>query len=161
MIRLKDVINNMVDKLGEFALEVMRVSKEVGQMGILGGQARVSDVSGTWSDLTDAFNHLAGNLTTQVRSIAKVTKAVAQGDLSLQIEVEARGEILELKEIVNGMVVRLRGFAKEVTRVSEEVGSMGILGGQANVPDVEGVWMQLTTNVNKVSFFSLISYNQN
>jgi osomolarity two-component system sensor histidine kinase NIK1 len=109
MIRLKDVINNMVDKLGQFAVEIMRVSKEVGQMGILGGQARVDDVSGTWSNLTEAFNHLAGNLTTQVRSIAKVTKAVAQGDLSLQIEVEARGEILELKEIVNVMVVRLRG----------------------------------------------------
>jgi osomolarity two-component system, sensor histidine kinase NIK1 len=124
MIRLKDVINNMVDKLGEFAYEVMRVSKEVGQMGILGGQARVRDVSGTWSDLTDAFNHLAGNLTTQVRSIAKVTKAVAQGDLSLQIEVEARGEISELKEIVNGMVVRLRGTGISCSLICSDLGCL-------------------------------------
>ncbi|KAL7278312.1 hypothetical protein ACG7TL_008288 [Trametes sanguinea] len=150
MIQLKDVINAMVDKLGQFAKEVTRVSQEVGTEGKLGGQALVLDVEGTWRELTGVVNKLAANLTNQVRSIAKVTKAVALGDLSKQIEVDARGEILELKNTVNGMVVRLRALAAEVTRVTLEVGSKGQLGGQAHVPDVEGVWLELTRNVNRM-----------
>jgi osomolarity two-component system sensor histidine kinase NIK1 len=113
----------------------------------LGGQAVVFDVEGTWRELTGVVNNLAANLTSQVRSIAKVTKAVALGDLSKQIEVDARGEILDLKNTVNGMVVRLRALAAEVTRVTLEVGSQGRLGGQAHVPDVEGVWFELVRNV--------------
>jgi osomolarity two-component system sensor histidine kinase NIK1 len=113
----------------------------------LGGQALVLDVEGTWRELTGVVNNLAANLTSQVRSIAKVTKAVALGDLSKQIEVDARGEILDLKNTVNGMVVRLRALAAEVTRVTLEVGSQGKLGGQAHVPDVEGVWFELVRNV--------------
>jgi HAMP domain-containing protein len=114
----------------------------------LGGQALVLDVEGTWRELTGVVNKLAANLTSQVRSIAKVTKAVALGDLSKQIEVDARGEILDLKNTVNGMVVRLRALAAEVTRVTLEVGSQGKLGGQAHVPDVEGVWLNLVRNVS-------------
>ena len=136
-----------VDQLSAFASEVTRVSQEVGTEGKLGGQALVLDVEGTWRELTGVVNKLAANLTSQVRSIAKVTKAVAMGDLSKQIDVDARGEILELKNTVNGMVLRLRTLAKEVTRVTLEVGSQGKLGGQANVPDVEGVWLDLTRNV--------------
>jgi osomolarity two-component system, sensor histidine kinase NIK1 len=113
----------------------------------LGGQALVLDVEGTWRELTAVVNKLAANLTNQVRNIARVTKAVALGDLSKQIDVDARGEILDLKNTVNGMVVRLRALAAEVTRVTLEVGSQGILGGQAHVPDVEGVWLELTRNV--------------
>ena len=113
----------------------------------LGGQALVLDVEGTWRELTNVVNNLAGNLTSQVRSIAMVTKAVALGDLSRQIDVDARGEILELKETVNAMVIRLRTLAAEVTRVTMEVGSRGNLGGQVNVPNVEGVWQDLTRNV--------------
>jgi osomolarity two-component system sensor histidine kinase NIK1 len=113
----------------------------------LGGQALVLDVEGTWRELTSVVNNLAANLTSQVRSIAKVTKAVALGDLSKQIEVDARGEILDLKDTVNRMVVRLRALAAEVTRVTLEVGSQGKLGGQADVPDVEGVWFELVRNV--------------
>ncbi|KXN88384.1 Hybrid signal transduction histidine kinase J [Leucoagaricus sp. SymC.cos] len=139
MVQLKDVINTMVDKLGQFAKEVTRVSQEVGTEGKLGGQALVLDVEGTWEKLTGV-----------VRSIAKVTKAVALGDLSKQIEVDARGEILDLKNTVNGMVVRLRALAAEVTRVTLEVGSQGKLGGQAHVPDVEGVWFELVRNVNRM-----------
>ncbi|KAK7020729.1 histidine kinase osmosensor, partial [Paramarasmius palmivorus] len=150
MVTLKDVINTMVDKLGQFAKEVTRVSQEVGTEGKLGGQALVLDVEGTWRELTGVVNKLAANLTSQVRSIAKVTKAVALGDLSKQIEVDARGEILDLKNTVNGMVVRLRALAAEVTRVTLEVGSQGKLGGQANVPDVEGVWYELVRNVNRM-----------
>ncbi|KZT34623.1 HAMP TYPE histidine kinase, partial [Sistotremastrum suecicum HHB10207 ss-3] len=150
MVQLKDVINAMVDKLGQFAREVTRVSLEVGTEGKLGAQAQVYGVEGTWAELTSEVNKLAENLTIQVRSIAMVTKAVARGDLSQKIDVEARGEILELKNTVNGMVVRLRALAAEVTRVTEEVGSHGILGGEAIVPDVEGVWYQLTVNVNKM-----------
>ncbi|KAJ8091873.1 histidine kinase osmosensor [Marasmius tenuissimus] len=150
MVTLKDVINTMVDKLGQFAKEVTRVSQEVGTEGKLGGQALVLDVEGTWRELTGVVNKLAANLTSQVRSIAKVTKAVALGDLSKQIEVDARGEILDLKNTVNGMVVRLRALAAEVTRVTLEVGSQGKLGGQANVPDVEGVWFELVRNVNRM-----------
>ncbi|KZP13596.1 hypothetical protein FIBSPDRAFT_753155 [Athelia psychrophila] len=150
MVQLKDVINTMVDKLGQFAQEVTRVSQEVGTEGKLGGQALVLDVEGTWRELTGVVNKLAANLTSQVRSIAKVTKAVALGDLSKQIEVDARGEILDLKNTVNGMVVRLRALAAEVTRVTLEVGSQGKLGGQAHVPDVEGVWFELVRNVNRM-----------
>lgn len=150
MVQLKDVINTMVDKLGQFAKEVTRVSQEVGTEGKLGGQALVLDVEGTWRELTGVVNKLAANLTSQVRSIAKVTKAVALGDLSKQIEVDARGEILDLKNTVNGMVVRLRALAAEVTRVTLEVGSQGKLGGQAHVPDVEGVWLNLVRNVNRM-----------
>ncbi|KAG6906866.1 hypothetical protein DXG01_011628 [Tephrocybe rancida] len=150
MVQLKDVINTMVDKLGQFAKEVTRVSQEVGTEGKLGGQALVLDVEGTWRELTGVVNKLAANLTSQVRSIAKVTKAVALGDLSKQIEVDAQGEILDLKNTVNGMVVRLRALAAEVTRVTLEVGSQGKLGGQAHVPDVEGVWFELVRNVNRM-----------
>jgi len=148
MVQLKEVINAMVDKLGQFAKEVTRVSQEVGTEGKLGGQALVLDVEGTWRELTGVVNSLAANLTNQVRSIAKVTKAVAQGDLSKQIDVDAQGEILELKNTVNEMVVKLRVLAAEVTRVTLEVGSKGVLGGQAHVPDVEGVWLELTRNVS-------------
>ncbi|KAJ8482196.1 hypothetical protein ONZ45_g15040 [Pleurotus djamor] len=150
MVQLKDVINGMVDKLGQFAKEVTRVSQEVGTEGKLGGQALVLDVEGTWRELTGVVNKLAANLTNQVRSIARVTKAVALGDLSKQIDVDARGEILDLKNTVNGMVIRLRALAAEVTRVTLEVGSQGKLGGQAHVPDVEGVWYELVRNVNRM-----------
>ncbi|PBK60059.1 hypothetical protein ARMSODRAFT_966454 [Armillaria solidipes] len=150
MVSLKDAINTMVEKLGKFAKEVTRVSQEVGTEGRLGGQAVVPDVEGTWQELTDVVNNLAANLTSQVRSIAAVTKAVAVGDLSKQIEVDARGEILDLKNTVNGMVIRLRALAAEVTRVTLEVGSQGKLGGQATVEDVEGVWFSLVKNVNRM-----------
>ncbi|THU96840.1 hypothetical protein K435DRAFT_663749 [Dendrothele bispora CBS 962.96] len=150
MTTLKDIINSMVERLGQFAKEVTRVSVEVGTEGKLGGQALVLDVEGTWRELTGVVNKLAANLTNQVRSIAKVTKAVALGDLSKQIEVDASGEILDLKNTVNGMVVRLRLLAAEVTRVTMEVGSQGKLGGQANVPDVSGVWWELVRNVNRM-----------
>ncbi|KAI0312759.1 hypothetical protein OF83DRAFT_1066664 [Amylostereum chailletii] len=150
MVELKDVINTMVDKLGTVTREVTRVSVEVGTKGKLGGQARVPEVEGTWRELIGVVNNLAANLTSQVRSIATVTTAVARGDLSKQIEVDAQGEILDLKNTVNGMVVRLRALAAEVTRVTLEVGSQGILGGQARVPDVEGVWLELTRNVNRM-----------
>ncbi|GJJ14452.1 hypothetical protein Clacol_008716 [Clathrus columnatus] len=150
MIQLKDVINGMVDKLSQFAKEVTRVSQEVGSEGRLGGQALVQDVEGTWRELTNVVNVLAENLTNQVRSIAAVTKAVARGDLSKQIEVDANGEILDLKTTVNGMVLQLRTLASEVTRVTLEVGSQGKLGGMAEVPGVEGVWRELTYNVNQM-----------
>ncbi|THU84046.1 hypothetical protein K435DRAFT_929096 [Dendrothele bispora CBS 962.96] len=136
-----------VERLGQFAKEVTRVSVEVGTEGKLGGQALVLDVEGTWRELTGVVNKLAANLTNQVRSIAKVTKAVALGDLSKQIEVDASGEILDLKNTVNRMVVRLRLLAAEVTRVTMEVGSQGKLGGQANVPDVSGVWWELVRSI--------------
>ncbi|CAG8675932.1 10491_t:CDS:2, partial [Acaulospora colombiana] len=152
MVQLKDVINSMVDKLGQFAKEVTRVSLEVGTEGRLGGQAVVIGVQGTWQELTDVVNRLAANLSTQVRSIAIVTTAVARGDLSQTIEVEAKGEILALKNTVNQMVFRLRTLAKEVTRVTLEVGSQGKLGGSAFVEDVEGVWADLTINVNRMCY---------
>ncbi|KAG2232028.1 hypothetical protein INT48_000583 [Thamnidium elegans] len=148
ILELKDTVNNMVDQLRIFASEVTRVSKEVGTEGKLGGQAVVKGVAGTWKDLTDNVNMMAANLTTQVRSIAEVTEAVALGDLSKKIEVESGGEILELKNIVNSMVDQLRIFASEVTRVSKEVGTEGKLGGQAVVQDVAGTWFELTSNVN-------------
>ncbi|HEU4564977.1 MAG TPA: HAMP domain-containing protein [Gemmatimonadaceae bacterium] len=145
---LRDTINAMVDRLRAFADEVTRVAREVGTDGMLGGQANVPDVAGTWKDLTDSVNFMASNLTTQVRNIADVTTAVARGDLSRKITVEARGEILELKDTVNIMVDQLSGFASEVTRVAKEVGTDGMLGGQANVPGVAGTWKDLTDNVN-------------
>ncbi|OAD09248.1 hypothetical protein MUCCIDRAFT_158468 [Mucor lusitanicus CBS 277.49] len=148
ILELKDTVNNMVDQLRIFASEVTRVSKEVGTEGKLGGQAVVQGVAGTWKDLTDNVNMMAANLTTQVRSIAEVTEAVALGDLSKKIDVETRGEILDLKNIVNDMVDQLRIFASEVTRVSKEVGTEGKLGGQAVVQDVAGTWFELTRSVN-------------
>src|SRR5205823_3696578 len=136
------------DQLRSFAGEVTRVAKEVGTDGKLGGQADVKGVSGTWKDLTDNVNILAGNLTDQVRNIAKVTTAVANGDLSQKITVEVRGEILALTDTTNTMVDQLRRFAAEVTRVAKEVGTEGRLGGQADVRGVSGVWKDLTDNVN-------------
>ncbi|HKH90198.1 MAG TPA: HAMP domain-containing protein [Gemmatimonadaceae bacterium] len=148
ILQIKDVINTMVDQLSSFASEVTRVAREVGTDGKLGGQAEVRGVAGTWKDLTDSVNSMAGNLTSQVRNIALVTTAVANGDLSQKITVEARGEILELKNTINIMVDQLSGFAAEVTRVAREVGTEGILGGQANVPGVAGTWKDLTDSVN-------------
>ena len=145
---LADTINGMTDKLRTFADQVTTVAREVGIEGKLGGQARVPGAAGTWSDLTDNVNMLAGNLTDQVRNIALVTTAVANGDLSQKITVEAHGEILELKDTINAMVERLRTFAAEVTRVAREVGTEGKLGGQAAVPGVAGTWKDLTDSVN-------------
>jgi len=151
VLELKNTINIMVDQLSAFAAEVTRVAREVGTEGILGGQASVQGVSGTWKDLTDNVNFMAGNLTNQVRNIALVTTAVANGDLSQKIVVEAKGEDSELKNTINDMVDRLRIFADEVTRVAKEVGTEGILGGQANVPGVAGTWKSLTENVNAIA----------
>ena len=148
IFELKNTINTMVDQLRSFAAEVTRVAKDVGNEGKLGGQADVRGVSGTWKDLTDNVNGLANNLTAQVRNIAKVTTAVANGDLSQKITVGARGEILELKNTINVMVDQLRSFAAEVTRVAKEVGTEGRLGGQADVKGVSGTWKDLTDNVN-------------
>ncbi|MDB4883922.1 MAG: Histidine kinase, partial [Gemmatimonadetes bacterium] len=148
ILELKNTINTMVDQLSSFAAEVTRVAREVGTEGILGGQANVPGVAGTWKDLTDSVNFMASNLTSQVRNIADVTTAVAKGDLSRKITAEAKGEILELKNTVNTMVDQLNGFAAEVTRVAREVGTEGILGGQANVPGVAGTWKDLTDSVN-------------
>ena len=145
---LAETINTMVDQLSSFADEVTRVAREVGTEGILGGQANVKGVEGTWKDLTDSVNGLSSSLTTQVRNIADVTTAVANGDLSKKITVDVRGEVLELKETINAMVDQLRAFSSEVTRVAREVGSEGILGGQARVEGVSGVWADLTDNVN-------------
>jgi len=151
ILELKNTINVMVDQLSSFAAEVTRVAKEVGNEGKLGGQAEVRGVSGTWKDLTDNVNGLAANLTAQVRSIAKVTTAVANGDLSQKITVDARGEIYELKNTINTMVDTLRSFAAEVTRVAKEVGTEGKLGGQADVKGVFGTWKDLTDNVNAMA----------
>ena len=148
ILRLKETINTMVDQLNGFAGEVTRVAREVGTEGKLGGQAQVPGVAGTWKDLTDNVNFMATNLTGQVRNIAEVTTAVANGDLSKKITVDVRGEILQLKETINTMVDQLNGFAGEVTRVAREVGTEGKLGGQAQVPGVAGVWKDLTDNVN-------------
>src|SRR5207249_4230077 len=142
------VVNSMVGQLGSFADEVTRVAREVGTEGKLGGQASVPGVAGTWKDLTDNVNLMAGNLTDQVRNIAAVATAVANGDLSQQSTVEGRGEILELKNTVNTMVDQLSSFASEVTRVAREVGTEGKLGGQAQVKGVSGTWKDLTDNVN-------------
>ncbi|HJX49224.1 MAG TPA: HAMP domain-containing protein [Gaiellaceae bacterium] len=148
VLQLKDTINTMVDQLSAFAAEVTRVAREVGTEGVLGGQAEVEGVSGTWRDLTESVNGMASNLTGQVRNIADVTTAVANGNLSRKITVDARGEVLELKETVNTMVDQLRAFSAEVTRVAREVGTEGKLGGQASVEGVSGVWKDLTDNVN-------------
>ena len=148
ILELKDTINVMVDQLSSFASEVTRVAREVGTEGKLGGQANVPGVAGTWKDLTDSVNSMAGNLTGQVRNIADVTTAVANGDLSKKITVDVKGEILELKNTINVMVDQLRSFASEVTRVAREVGTEGRLGGQANVPGASGTWKDLTDNVN-------------
>jgi HAMP domain-containing protein/CheY-like chemotaxis protein/signal transduction histidine kinase len=151
ILELKDTINTMVDQLSSFASEVTRVAREVGTEGKLGGQADVKGVAGTWKDLTDSVNSMAGNLTGQVRNIAEVTTAVANGDLSKKITVDVRGEILELKDTINTMVDQLRSFASEVTRVAREVGSEGALGGQADVRGVAGTWKDLTDNVNMMA----------
>ncbi|TFZ08271.1 HAMP domain-containing protein [Ramlibacter humi] len=148
ILELKNTINTMVDQLSSFASEVTRVAREVGTEGKLGGQADVKGVAGTWKDLTDNVNFMAGNLTAQVRNIADVTKAVAAGDLSKKITVDVKGEILELKNTVNTMVDQLRSFAAEVTRVAREVGTEGKLGGQADVQGVAGTWKDLTESVN-------------
>src|SRR5712692_5348659 len=145
---LKDTINTMVDQLRSFAAEVTRLGREVGTEGKLGGQATVPGVAGVWKDLTDSVNFMASNLTTQVRNIADVTKAVAAGDLTRKITVDVKGEILDLKNTVNTMVDQLSSFASEVTRVAREVGTEGKLGGQAQVKGVSGTWKDLTDNVN-------------
>jgi HAMP domain-containing protein/signal transduction histidine kinase/CheY-like chemotaxis protein len=151
ILELKNTINTMVDQLNGFASEVTRVAREVGSEGKLGGQADVPGVAGTWKDLTDSVNKMASNLTSQVRNIAEVTTAVANGDLSRKIDVNVKGEILELKNTINTMVDQLRGFASEVTRVAREVGTEGKLGGQANVPGVAGTWKDLTDSVNQMA----------
>jgi len=151
ILELKNTINTMVDQLNAFAGEVTRVAREVGTEGKLGGQAAVPGVAGTWKDLTDSVNFMAGNLTAQVRNIAEVATAIANGDLSRKITVDVRGEILQLKETLNTMVEQLRSFAAEVTRVAREVGSEGRLGGQANVPGVAGTWKDLTDSVNAMA----------
>ncbi len=151
ILELKNTINTMVDQLNSFGSEVTRVAREVGSEGKLGGQADVQGVGGTWKDLTDSVNKMASNLTSQVRNIAEVTTAVANGDLSRKITVDVQGEILELKNTINTMVDQLRGFASEVTRVAREVGTEGKLGGQANVPGVAGTWKDLTDSVNQMA----------
>jgi HAMP domain-containing protein/signal transduction histidine kinase/DNA-binding response OmpR family regulator len=151
ILELKNTINTMVDQLSSFASEVTRVAREVGTEGRLGGQADVKGVSGTWKDLTDSVNYMASNLTSQVRNIAEVTTAVANGDLSKKITVDVRGEILELKNTINTMVDQLSSFAAEVTRVAREVGTEGKLGGQAVVKGVSGTWKDLTDNVNSMA----------
>jgi HAMP domain-containing protein/CheY-like chemotaxis protein len=151
ILELKNTINTMVDQLNGFAAEVTRVAREVGTEGKLGGQAAVPGVAGTWKDLTDSVNSMAGNLTGQVRNIAEVATAIANGDLSRKITVDVRGEILQLKETINTMVDQLRSFASEVTRVAREVGTEGKLGGQAVVPGVAGTWKDLTDSVNSMA----------
>ena len=151
ILELKDTINTMVDQLNSFASEVTRVAREVGTEGKLGGQAQVPEVAGTWKDLTDNVNFMASNLTAQVRNIAEVATAIANGDLSKKITVDVRGELLQLKETLNTTTDQLRSFAGEVTRVAREVGTEGRLGGQANVPGVAGTWKDLTDNVNRLA----------
>ncbi len=148
ILQLKETLNTMVDQLNRFAGEVTRVAREVGTEGRLGGQANVPGVAGTWKDLTDSVNSMAGNLTGQVRNIAEVTTAVARGDLSRKITVDVKGEILELKNTINTMVDQLNAFAGEVTRVAREVGTEGKLAGQAQVSGAAGTWKDLTDNVN-------------
>src|SRR3989442_5118712 len=150
-LRAAKIVNTMVAQLGSFASEVTRVAREVGTEGKLGGQADGKGVSGTWKDLTDSVNSMAGNLTGQVRNIADVTTAVANGDLSKKITVDVRGEILELKDTINTMVDQLRSFASEVTHLAREVGTDGKLGGQAQVKGVAGTWKDLTDNVNSMA----------
>ncbi len=150
-LRTVKIVNSMVDQLSSFASEVTRVAREVGTEGKLGGEARVKGVAGTWKDLTDSVNSMASNLTSQVRNIAEVTTAVANGDLSKKITVDVKGEILELKNTINTMVDQLNSFASEVTRVAREVGTEGKLGGQADVRGVAGTWKDLTDNVNSMA----------
>src|SRR5205085_1372533 len=144
-------VNTMVEQLGSFAAEVTRVAREVGTEGKLGGQAKVKGVAGTWKDLTDSVNSMAGNLTSQVRNITSEESRVAKGDLSKKITVDVKGEILELKNTINTMVDQLNSFASEVTRVAREVGTEGKLGGQAEVKGVAGVWKDLTDSVNSMA----------
>src|SRR6202008_2464077 len=151
ILELKNTINTMVDQLRGFASEVTRVAREVGTDGNLGGQAFVPGVAGTWKDLTDSVNKMSGNLTSQVRNIAEVTKAVASGDLSKTVIIDVKGEIMDLKSTINTMVAQLNSFASAVTRVAREVGSEGKLGGQAQVRGVGGVWKDLTDNVNMMA----------
>src|SRR5436190_1242537 len=151
ILQIKNVINIMVDQLSSFASEVTRVAREVGTEGKLGGQADVKGVAGTWKDLTDSVNSMAGNLTGQVRNIAEVTTAVANGDFSKKITVDVKGEILQLKNTINTMVDQLRSFASEVTRVAREVGTEGKLGGQADVKGVAGTWKDLSDSVNSMA----------
>src|SRR5207248_1930368 len=151
ILDLKSTVNTMGDQPSTFADEVTRVAREVGTEGKLGGQAQVRGVAGTWRDLTDNVNSMASNLTSQVRNIAQVATAVARGDLSQKITVDALGEILELKNTVNTMVDQLSSFADEVTRVAREVGTEGKLGGQAQVKGVSGTWRDLTDNVNSMA----------
>ncbi|KAL1958379.1 hypothetical protein VTO42DRAFT_4480 [Malbranchea cinnamomea] len=151
ILALKTIINNMVDQLKQFAQEVTKIAKEVGTDGVLGGQATVHDVEGTWKDLTENVNGMANNLTTQVREIADVTTAVANGDLSKKVTADVNGEILDLKNTINSMVDRLNTFAFEVSKVAREVGTDGTLGGQAKVDNVEGKWKDLTDNVNTMA----------
>ena len=148
VLELKNTINTMVDQLNAFASEVTRVAKEVGTEGKLGGQARVEGVSGTWRDLTQNVNGMAANLTVQLRDVSAVATAIAEGDLTRKITVEAQGEILQIKDVVNKMVDQLNSFSGEVIRVAREVGTEGVLGGQAHVPGVAGAWKSLTENVN-------------
>ena len=150
-LRSAKLVNTMIEQLSVFTSEVTRVAREVGTEGKLGGQAQVKGVSGVWKELTESVNQMAGNLTAQVRNIADVTIAVANGDLSKKITVDVRGEILQLKEAINTMVDQLRSFASEVTRVAREVGTDGRLGGQAVVPGVAGTWKDLTDSVNAMA----------
>src|SRR5580765_7588019 len=148
ILELKNTVNTMVDQLSSFAAEVTRVAREVGTDGELGGQAVVPGVAGTWKDLTDNVNLMAGNLTVQLRDVSKVATAIASGDLTQKVTVAVRGEILQIKNVINTMVDQLRSVAAEVTRVSREVGTEGKLGGQAVVPGVSGTWKDLTDSVN-------------
>src|SRR5690606_19303181 len=151
ILELKNTINTMVDQLNGFSAEVTRVAREVGTEGKLGGQATVPGAAGSWKDLTDNVDSMAGNLTGQVRNIAEVATAIAGGDLSRKITVDVHGEILQLKETINTMVDQLRSFASEVTRVAREVGTEGKLGGQAIVPGAGGTWKDLTDSVNAMA----------
>src|SRR5262249_1369955 len=144
ILELKNTVNTMVDQLSSFAAEVTRVAREVGTEGKLGGQADVKGVAGTWKDLTDSVNFMAANLTVQLRDLATLSTAIAVGDLTQKITVDVRGEILEMKDVINTMVDQLRSFASEVTRVAREVGTEGKLGGQADVKGVAGTWKDLT-----------------
>ena len=148
ILDLQQTINTMVDQLRTFATEVTRVARDVGTEGVLGGQAQIDGVQGTWNELTVNVNAMADNLTTQVRDIAAVTTAVARGDLTRKVTANCKGEILELKNTINSMVDQLKQFAQEVTKIAKEVGTNGVLGGQATVHDVEGTWKHLTENVN-------------
>src|SRR6476619_2015881 len=148
IFELKDTVNTMVDQLNSFASEVTRVAREVGSEGKLGGQAHVEGVAGTWKDLTDNVNAMAGNLTVQLRDVSKVATAIANGDLTQKITVDVKGEILQIKDVINLMVDQLNSFAAEVTRVAKEVGTEGKLGGQADVKGVSGTWKDLTDAVN-------------